>query len=52
MKIKKLLSVSERQTNQCHFCGTNLSVKYVVEITSDSEPKEVCACNKCVLKRL
>ena len=30
---------------ECHFCGTNRSVKYEANING----KKICVCNKCVL---
>lgn len=43
---------------RCAFCGTNLSVKYIVKLDakypSDSvvQPLKVFACNACVAKRI
>jgi hypothetical protein len=37
---------------KCHFCGTNKSVKYAVELHGaicDNKHLEVCVCNKCAL---
>lgn len=50
-KIIKMLEHTERQTKRCFFCGTNLSVKYLVEIDKpDRAPKpvQVYVCNSCV----
>ena len=33
---------------KCHFCGTDLSVKYQATIDEDGIEKEVCACNRCI----
>ena len=35
---------------RCHFCGTNLSVKYLVVIKDGNSEKEVCCCNRCVFQ--
>lgn len=39
--------ISERSKKylKCHFCGTNKSVKYEVNVNG----KKVCVCNRCVL---
>ena len=52
MKIISLLPSDKRQNYKCHFCDTNLSVKYVVEITDKvidpHKPIRTCCCNKCI----
>ena len=40
---------------RCHFCGTNLSVKYAVKIFDpvvSDKPTKVCSCNKCVARMI
>ena len=52
MKIIDMISPEQRQSKRCYFCGTNLSVKYIVEVFDPvmaNEPSRVCVCNKCVL---
>lgn len=46
----KLIDPKDRKKCRCHFCGTNLSVKYLVEIYDpviSNEKTFVCVCNKC-----
>lgn len=38
----------QKKNLKCHFCGTNLSVKYLVVIKDGNTEKEVCSCNRCV----
>jgi hypothetical protein len=48
----KLIPNWQDKLLQCHFCGTNKSVKYAVELhgaVCDNKPLEVCACNRCAL---
>lgn len=33
---------------KCYFCGSNLSVKYLVVVKDGNVEKEVRSCNKCV----
>ena len=46
MKIKDMIPPKYRQHMHCHFCGTNKSVKYLVEV-SENNKDLVPACNKC-----
>ena len=48
----KLIPKWQDKLLRCHFCGTNKSVKYAVELHGaicDNKPLEVCACNRCAL---
>lgn len=50
MKVAKMIEVSKRKNCKCHFCGTDKSVKYLVEIFDPivaNKTTEVCCCNKC-----
>lgn len=51
MKILNMIPLDKRQNYRCHFCGTNLSVKYIIEVFDpviDTKPVKVCVCDKCV----
>ena len=48
----KLIPKWQDKLLRCHFCGTNKSVKYAVELHGaicDNKPLEVSVCNKCAL---
>lgn len=50
----KLISNWQSKNLRCHLCGETRSVKYTMKIfypTIDSEPTEVCVCNKCALTK-
>lgn len=49
-----LIDPEQRQKTQlrCHFCGTGLSVKYMVSVFDpvvSFKPTTVACCNKCAL---
>ena len=50
--IVRLLDTSERLDQECYFCGTKRSVKYMVNcgISIDRHiiEKEVPCCNRCI----
>ncbi len=49
-KLKGLISHNKRDDKRCYFCGTNMSVKYIVEVDMPYkavEPFKVYACNIC-----
>lgn len=49
-KILGMIPHAERENKRCFFCGTNLSVKYLVEVDKpDRAPKpvQVYVCNRC-----
>ena len=50
----KLISVEDRKGKRCYFCGTDLSVKYLVKVKESNRSKdevEVYCCNRCVVMR-
>jgi hypothetical protein len=50
-KVIKMLNNTERESKRCFFCGTNLSVKYLVEIDKPDrapQPVRIYVCNLCV----
>lgn len=52
MGILGIIPKEKRENKRCYFCGTDLSVKYIVEVFDPvlaNEPSKVCACNKCAL---
>lgn len=38
----------QKNKTKCYFCGTNMSVKYIVTLKDDIEERRVFCCNKCV----
>jgi hypothetical protein len=54
-KLAGLIHHNEREGKRCFFCGTTLSVKYVVEVdmpTKAPTPFRVHSCNKCALVKI
>ena len=54
-KIKGVIPHNQRDNKLCYFCGTNVSVKYIVEVdmpAKSPEPFNVNACNKCVFIKI
>lgn len=46
----KLLSIKDRRTMVCYFCGTSKSVKYKSKIKQENGDEiEISSCNRCVL---
>lgn len=45
----KLIPVNDRLNLRCYYCGTHLSVKYLVTININGRRIEVPCCNKCVI---
>lgn len=44
----KMIPVDERKNYRCHFCGTDLSVKYKIDIPDKyGNQIEVPSCNRC-----
>lgn len=46
----ELLSIKDRSTRVCYFCGTNKSVKYKSKIKKENGDEiDIFSCNRCVL---
>lgn len=48
----ELIPMEDRSQYRCHFCLSEQSVKYFVEVTDpceSDEPTTVACCNKCAL---
>lgn len=46
----RMIPIYERENKRCFFCGTNLSVKYIVEVDTPKKapaPFRVHSCNRC-----
>ena len=54
-KTVKLIPHTERDGKVCYFCGTSLSVKYIVEVDMPKKapsPFRANSCNKCALVKI
>jgi hypothetical protein len=49
MKVVTMIEPAKRKTLRCHFCNTDKSVKYLVEISDPitNQPTQIHCCNKC-----